>query len=126
MRTYRGAEIDETWEPKMETKVPSEADPGIAPDRDQHPLQRGAFSIAEWCRYRGICPATFYNHLQRGEMPATLKIGRRTIITAEADAEWRLRMERQAATESAAMTSGHSPRGRPPTIQNRIPDKRAA
>jgi hypothetical protein len=79
-------------------------------DHDRGSDHRGAFSIAEWCRYRGICPATFYNHLQRGEMPATLKIGRRTIITAEADTEWRLRLERQAAAEPAEMTTGRRSR----------------
>jgi hypothetical protein len=30
-------------------------------------------------------------------MPALIKIGRRTIITAEADQEWRQRMEKAAA-----------------------------
>jgi hypothetical protein len=56
----------------------------------------GAFSVRRWCQYRGICPATFYNRLPHGEMPATLKVGRRTIITVEADKEWRRRMERVA------------------------------
>jgi hypothetical protein len=56
---------------------------------------RGAYSIRSWCQKTGICPATFYNHFD--EMPATIKIGRRTIITAEADEEWRLRMERRAS-----------------------------
>jgi predicted DNA-binding transcriptional regulator AlpA len=57
----------------------------------------GAFTVREWCQYRGICPATFYNRLPYGEMPATLKIGRRTIITVEADEEWRRRMEKLPA-----------------------------
>jgi hypothetical protein len=60
----------------------------------------GSFSIREWCRYRGICPATFYNRRSHGEMPATLSIGRRRIITAEADKEWRLRMEQRGAPAS--------------------------
>lgn len=60
----------------------------------------GSFSIREWCRYRGICPATFYNRRRHGEMPDTLQIGRRRIITAEADREWRLRMEQRAASSS--------------------------
>ena len=55
--------------------------------------QRGSFSVSEWCQYRGICPATFYNRRRQGEMPATVKIGRRRIITGEADEEWRQRME---------------------------------
>lgn len=109
----------------MATKVPSDVEPGVASQRDRQPPHRGAFSIAEWCRYRGICPATFYNHLQRGEMPAILRIGRRTIITAEADAEWRLRLERQAAAEAPATTRDRAPRGRPLAIPNSFPDKRA-
>ena len=60
----------------------------------------GSFSIREWCRYRGNCPATFYNRRRHGEMPATLTIGRRRIITAEADKEWRLRMEQRGAPAS--------------------------
>src|SRR5271155_4536135 len=110
----------------MATTALSDTDPDITLGHDQQHPHRGAFSIAEWCQYRGICPATFYNHLQRGEMPATLKIGRRTIITAEADAEWRLRMERQAAAEPAATTTGRSARGRQLGIPSRFPDRRAA
>jgi len=40
--------------------------------------------------------ATFYNRLPHGEMPAIVKIGRRTIILAESDEEWRRRMETAA------------------------------
>lgn len=69
-----------------------------APGEEGTP-RRGAFSIAEWCHYRGICPATFYNRRRFGEMPAVLKIGRRTLITAEADAEWRRRMETACVTD---------------------------
>src|SRR5271163_3642940 len=107
----------------MATTALSDTDPDITLGHDQQHPHRGAFSIAEWCRYRGICPATFYNHLQRGEMPATLKIGRRTLITAEADAEWRLRMERRAAAEPSATTTGRAPRGWPPHFGNNSPDK---
>jgi len=60
----------------------------------------GSFSIREWCRYRGICPATYYNRRRYGEMPASLTIGRRRIITAEADKEWRLRMEQRVSPAS--------------------------
>jgi hypothetical protein len=79
----------------MSRAANSELGPENPAEHHQFPDTRGAFSVAEWCRYRGICPATFYNRLPHGEMPATMKIGRRTIITAEADEEWRVRMERQ-------------------------------
>jgi predicted DNA-binding transcriptional regulator AlpA len=55
------------------------------------------YSVQSWCKRRGICVATFYNRLKHGEMPKIIKIGRRTIITAEADQEWRHRMEAIAA-----------------------------
>ncbi len=81
----------------MVADLVSESERVVHSARVQHSGLRGAFSISEWCRYRGICPATFYNRRRHGEMPRTVKIGRRTIITAEADEEWRLRMEQRAA-----------------------------
>jgi len=61
-----------------------------------------AYSVRGWCKCRGICVATFYNRLKHGEMPAIIKIGRRTIITAEADQEWRRRMEVLAGAKPTA------------------------
>jgi hypothetical protein len=52
---------------------------------------RGAFSVREWCQYRGLSTSSFYK--RPDEMPVRLKAGRRTIITAEADQDWRHRME---------------------------------
>jgi hypothetical protein len=63
-------------------------------------MDSAAYSVREWCRRRGICPATFYNRLPLGEMPAIVKIGRRTIITAESDEAWRQRMERTTVLQS--------------------------
>jgi predicted DNA-binding transcriptional regulator AlpA len=63
-------------------------------------MTKAAYSVREWCARRGCCPATFYNRLPYGEMPSIIKIGRRTIITAEADEEWRQRMERAAGPQS--------------------------
>jgi predicted DNA-binding transcriptional regulator AlpA len=70
-------------------------------------MDTAAYSVREWCRRRGICAATFYNRLPHGEMPAIVKIGRRTIITAEADQEWRRRMEK-ATGQQPAYTGGRS------------------
>jgi hypothetical protein len=58
------------------------------------------YSVRGWCKHRGICVATFYNRLKYGDMPKIIKIGRRTIITAEANEEWRIRMEALAAAKS--------------------------
>jgi predicted DNA-binding transcriptional regulator AlpA len=65
------------------------------------------YSVRRWCKRRGICVATFYNRLKFGEMPNIIKIGRRTIITAEADEAWRRRMEALAAGKLAP--SGEQP-----------------
>jgi predicted DNA-binding transcriptional regulator AlpA len=63
-------------------------------------MSRAAYSVREWCERRGIGRATFYARLPHGEMPAIVKIGRRMIITLEADEEWRERMEEAAARKN--------------------------
>jgi len=55
-----------------------------------------AFSIPEFCRRHGISRAHFYNLSKSGNGPAVMRVGRRTLISAEAAAEWRRRMERIA------------------------------
>jgi hypothetical protein len=70
-------------------------------------MDTAAYSVKKWCRYRGICVATFYNRLPHGEMPAIIKIGRRSIITAEADQEWRERMETAARSRATAEGAAH-------------------
>ena len=52
-----------------------------------------AFSIPEFCRRHGISRAHFYNLSKNGRGPALMRVGRRTLISAEAAAEWRRRME---------------------------------
>jgi predicted DNA-binding transcriptional regulator AlpA len=52
-----------------------------------------AFSIPEFCRRHGISRAHFYNLWKGGAAPLVMRVGRRTLISAEAAAEWRMRME---------------------------------
>jgi hypothetical protein len=52
-----------------------------------------AFSILEFCRRHGISRAHFYNLWKSGDGPAVMRVGRRTLISAEAAAEWRMRMQ---------------------------------
>jgi predicted DNA-binding transcriptional regulator AlpA len=69
---------------------------------DQLPLADTlAFSIPEFCRRHGISRAHFYNLSKAGDGPAVMRVGRRTLISAEAAAEWRRRMERIARDEVA-------------------------
>ncbi len=55
------------------------------------------FSVNEFCRAHRISRGTFYKLLSKGLGPTAIKIGTRTLITAEAAEEWRRRMERNAA-----------------------------
>ena len=55
-----------------------------------------AFSIPEFCRRHGISRAHFYNLSKSGHAPTVMRVGRRTLISAEAAAEWRRRMEAPA------------------------------
>jgi len=49
-----------------------------------------ARSIAAWCRLRGVSRASFYAWEQRDPalVPVTITMGRRRLISDEADAEW--------------------------------------
>ena len=60
-----------------------------------------AFSIPEFCRRHGISRAHFYNLSKSGDAPAVMRVGRRTLVSAEAAAAWRRRME-EAAREASA------------------------
>ena len=63
-----------------------------------------AFSIPEFCRRHGISRAHFYNLSKNGDAPVVMRVGRRTLVSAEAAAAWRRRME-EAAREASARTS---------------------
>jgi len=79
--------------------LPSWSSPGLGSgDRTvQLPLADPlAFSIPEFCRRHGISRAHFYNLFKSGHGPAVMRVGRRTLISAEAAAEWRRRMEQVA------------------------------
>jgi predicted DNA-binding transcriptional regulator AlpA len=54
---------------------------------------RVANHVNEFCREHGISRGHFYNLLKRGEGPKIMRVGRRTLVSAEAAAEWRRRME---------------------------------
>jgi len=61
-------------------------------------------SVAEFCRQHGISRGTFYKLLGENRGPKVVKIGRRTLISAEAAEEWRRRMEREAAISGREVT----------------------
>ena len=64
---------------------------------DTSPAAVDAMSIAEFCRRHSVSEP-FYHKLQRQHRgPKTIKVGARTLITAEAAAKWRRAQERKQA-----------------------------
>ncbi len=56
-------------------------------------MEQLAFSIPQFCERHDISRALFYKLLKEGHGPAVMKAGRRTLISAEAAASWRHRMD---------------------------------
>ena len=54
---------------------------------------RTVLSIAELCEELGISKSFFYKLQAKGRGPATLKMGRRTLITREAADAWIARLQ---------------------------------
>ena len=53
-------------------------------------------SVAAFCAQHSVSRSLFYRLLKDGRGPRLTKISRRTLISAEAAAEWRARMERES------------------------------
>lgn len=60
------------------------------------PLAPAALSVNEFCSSHSISKAFFYLLLKRAEGPRLMKVGGRTLISVEAAAEWRDRMQSAA------------------------------
>ena len=67
---------------------------------------RSMLSVSAFCADHGVSRSLFYRLIKEGRGPRLTKIARRTLISAEAAAEWRAKMEReteQAASQSRAV-----------------------
>lgn len=62
-------------------------------------VQKQSFSIKEFCELHAISRSFFYVLREKGKAPRLMKVGRRTLISAEAAAEWRKNMEYVAVTK---------------------------
>ena len=62
-------------------------------------IQKHSFSIGEFCSLHDISRSLFYALREKGEGPRVMKVGRRTLISAEAAAEWRKNMEHMTITK---------------------------
>jgi len=59
-------------------------------------MNKPSFTIPEFCANHGNISKSFFHKLvNEGKAPRITKIGRRTLISAEAAAEWRATMEAQ-------------------------------
>ena len=54
-------------------------------------------TIPQFCDSHNISRTHFYELVKRGQGPRLMKVGRRTLISQEAAAEWRKRMEDETA-----------------------------
>jgi hypothetical protein len=76
----------------MSANEPSESKPSVPV-----PITAQAYSVDEFCDAHRISRGYFYVLLREGKAPAILKLGRRTLVTAEAAADWRRRFTQPAA-----------------------------
>ncbi len=66
-------------------------------NQDAAQVAPAAYTVAEFCESHRISRALFYILLRDDRGPRLLKAGRRTLITLDAAAEWRRRMEAATA-----------------------------
>ena len=59
--------------------------------------ERKTFTVVQFCNDHNISRSMFYELLADGRGPAVMKVGARTLISIEAAAAWRRRMESAAA-----------------------------
>jgi hypothetical protein len=63
----------------------------------------GAYSIPDFCRlHGGMSEAFFHKLVCDGDGPRLMKVGARTMVSAEAAAEWRCAREAAAQHQTAA------------------------
>lgn len=60
-------------------------------------MDKSAFTVDEFCAAHGISPSFFYKLTTQGNGPRLMKLGYKTLVSAEAAAEWRTKMEAQTA-----------------------------
>lgn len=61
-----------------------------------------ASTVAEWCKKNRIGKTTFYELRKEGRAPATILVGKKRIISDQADEAWRVMMEAETAKVEAA------------------------
>ena len=65
------------------------------------------FTVKGFCAAHEISKVAFYDLLKKGIGPRIMKVGTRTLISLEAAAEWRRRMEEGAQVMPGRRKSSH-------------------
>ncbi|CAN7528573.1 helix-turn-helix domain-containing protein [Variovorax paradoxus] len=60
---------------------------------------KSAATVPQFCEGHNISRTHFYELIKQGKAPRLMKVGRRTLISQEAAAEWRRRIEAETAAE---------------------------
>ena len=60
---------------------------------------QSTFTIEQFCSQYHISKVTYWRLQKDGEGPRELRVGRRVLITAEADREWREKLEAEQAAQ---------------------------
>ena len=56
-----------------------------------------AYSVESFCNSHNISRAMYYNLVKEGKGPRLMRVGTKPLISIESAAEWRKRMEDEAA-----------------------------
>lgn len=68
---------------------------------ENHSMEHQALSVEAFCQVHAISRSSFYELKREGLAPRVMKIGRRTLISAEAAADWRRAMEKATAAHES-------------------------
>lgn len=60
---------------------------------------KSAATVPQFCDGHNISRTHFYELIKQGKAPRLMKVGRRTLISQEAAADWRRRIEAETAGE---------------------------
>lgn len=65
-------------------------------------MAKPVLTIPQFCEDHGLSKAFFYKLTKQGLGPNVMKVGRRSLITAEAAAEWRAAMQKRSSKKEDA------------------------
>ena len=66
----------------------------------QSPITKLTYTIPQFCDGHNLSRTHFYALLKEGKGPRLMKVGRRSLISAESAAAWRKRMEEETTIQS--------------------------